>query len=125
MGLRHLILPGIGVLFLAGCAGDIKPGDTLSLQKEPEVLCAPTQDVRDLYATVRTVVGQYLEAEDRMLKNKKLTVAELETRRARRDAIRELDFDLKMKIENPKSTVDTEKIIRILRGLGKGIDALT
>lgn len=121
--LRLAALVTLASLLVAGCGDKIQPGDALSLQKEPEVLCAPTQDVRDLYATARTVVAQYLAAEDQALKNKKLTAAELDAIRKRRDDLRALDFDLKRKIENPKSTLDTEKIIRVLEGLGKVIGA--
>ena len=114
-----LLLATIGLL---GCASGDDPG---AFQKEPEMLCAPTQEVRDLYATARTVIGMHMAAEEQAIKNKKLTAVELDAIRKKHEDLRALDFDLKRKIENPKSTLDVQKILRVLEALGKIVGAAT
>lgn len=109
-------------VLLAGCASGDDPG---ALHKEPEMLCAPTQEVRDLYATARTVIAMHIAAEEQAIKNKKLTAVELDAIRKKHEDLRALDFDLKRKIENPKSTLDVQKIMRILEKLGRAVDVLT
>ena len=114
-----LLLATIG---LFGCASGDDPG---VLHKEPEMLCAPTQEVRDLYATARTSIALQMAAEEHLIKGKKLTAVELDAIRKKHADLRELDYDLKRKIENPKSTLDVQKIMRILEKLGKVVDVLT
>lgn len=128
--LKLAALVTLGALVLSGCAS-VKPGDPLSLQKEPDQLCAPTKDVQNLYATARTVVSMKIAAEEARIKSGKTTcggpmpVAEADKLRAEHATLRSLDFDLKRKIENPRSELDTAKIIRVLETLAKGIGALT
>ena len=113
-------LATIAVLLLGGC----QPGDTLSLQKEPEYIKVPLQPAREMVATIRTIAKDRIAVAESLCAQNKLTAAQCQQMHLDIQGLKQLDFEVTRALDNPKAELDTKKIIKMLEISAKLIGAV-
>ena len=112
-----LLLATIGLL---GCASGDDPG---ALHKEPESIRIPLQQARNLYATVATITRDRVAYAQTLCATNRLSATECAQLAKDAQVLQVLDFEIKRRLDNPRSELDTEKLIRILEISAKLIGA--
>ena len=112
----------LGLLVLSGCASATSE---TPLHKEPEFAQVPLQPARELYATIRTIAVDRVRYVAMLCETDKLPASVCIQLEKDLETLRALDFEITRALNNPKATLDTEKILKILEISAKLIGAVT
>lgn len=122
--MRRAVLVAAALL-LVGCGDKIQPGDALSIHKEPDTITIPLQPARNLYATIRQTVQARLVYAEAKCRRDELSASECRTIAEDTGTARQLDFEIRRGLDNPKAELDVAKIARVLEISAKVVGALT